>query len=361
MVKQLRLPRYVSAFRDKGGIVRYRFRCTRKGIDTYMKAQPFSTEWEAEYRALLAGTVAPMVIGAGRAAPGTIADLVARYRASDEWPRKTAGTRRNWESSLAKLTENVGNVTVANWTAERAAKVLAKMHDRPFAADNFRKRMKALWAWAVRHGIAKSNPWATTRPYAKKTEGFRTWTEAEIATFTARYPAGTKEHLALHLMLGTFARRSDAIRLGPQHVRDGRLRFRSLKTGAEVDIPITPDLRASLAAYKGEGLCFLLTAFNRPFKDAGFGNWFADRCKAAGVPGRAHGLRKLAAVRMAEAGATLPELMAWGGWTTEREPLRYITQANRGKLADAGAAKLSRARARLDKSTPKPLRERPKK
>jgi integrase len=361
-VKQVRLPRYVSTFRDRGGIVRYRFRCARKGIDTYMRAQPFTPEWEAEYRALLAGTVAPMRdIGAGRAVPGTIADLVARYRASDEWPRKGAATRKAWESSLGKLTANLGDNSVAAFTSEQAGRILAKMHDRPFAADNFRKRMKALWAWGVRQRLTKMNPWTETRPYLRKTEGFRPWSEAEVATFIGRYPPGTREHLALALMLATFARKSDAIRLGPQHIRDGRLRFRARKNGEPLDIPVIGELIEALASQLLDGLCFLVTAHGRPFTNAGFGNWFADRCKAAGVPGRSHGLRKLAAMRMAHVGATLPELMAWGGWKTEREPLRYIREAERGRLADNAAAKLSRARASLDNSTSNALQKGKKK
>lgn len=356
MVKQVRLPRYVSAFRDRGGILRYRFRCARKGVDAYMKAKPFSPEWEAEYRALLAGTVAPLVVGEGRTTPGTIADLVARYRASDEWSRKGPATRKAWNASLARLSGNLGAYGVGTVTAEQAGKILARMRDKPFAADNFRKRMKALWAWAVRQRLAKANPWADTRPFGVKTEGFRPWSEDEVATFTSRFPVGTREHLALALMLGTFARRSDAIRLGPQHLQQGRLRFRSRKTGAELDLPLLPELRAALERHKAAGLCFLMTAAGAPFTDAGFGNWFAERCKEAGVPGRSHGLRKLAAIRMAQAGATLPQLMAWGGWTTEREPLRYIQQANRAQLADAAAAKLSIARARLVKRGGKALK-----
>lgn len=356
-MKQVRLPRYVSTFRDRGGIVRYRFRCARKDIDCYMRAAPFTTEWEEEYRGLLVGTVAPLVIGAGRATPGTIADLVSRYRASDEWPRKGPATRRAWESSLGKLVDNIGCDPLASLTAERAGRVLATMHAKPHAADNFRKRMKALWAWGVRQRIARENPWVATRPYAVKTEGFRPWTETEVDTFCLFYPLGTKEHLALSLMLGTFARHSDTIRMGPQHVQDARLKFKARKTGANLDIPILPYLAAALAAHKTGALCYIVTAYGLPFSDAGFGNWFADRCKKAGVPGRAHGLRKLAAIRMAEADATLPQLMAWGGWKTEREPLRYIQQANRGRLADAGAAKLSSARGKLDKLTRNTLKQ----
>jgi integrase len=355
-VKQVRLPRYVSCFRDAGGIVRYRFRCQRKGIDTYMRAAPFTSEWEAEYRALLAGTVAPVSVGTGRFPPGSIGDLAARYRASDAWARKSPATRKAWLLSLSKLTGAIGAFAVRDVTPQRAAQLIAKMSGRPWAADNFRKRMRALWAWGMRQGLAKANPWADTEPLRLKTEGHRAWTEEEVARFVAHYPPGTREHLAMALMLATFARRSDAIRLGPQHVRDGRLQFRARKNGEPLDIPVIGELQAALAACPADGLCFLVTGYGKPFTDAGFGGWFADRCKAAGVPGRAHGLRKLAAIRMALAGATLPQLMAWGGWATEREPLRYIRAADRARLADDAAAKLSRHRQNLDRLRPNTLK-----
>jgi hypothetical protein len=44
-------------------------------------------------------------------------------------------------------------------------------------------------------------------------------------------------------------------------------------------------------------LTFLVNEWGRPFTDAGFGNWFRDRCIETGVPGRAHGLRKAGAIR----------------------------------------------------------------
>jgi hypothetical protein len=36
-----------------------------------------------------------------------------------------------------------------------------------------------------------------------KTDGFRTWDEGDIAQFEARHPVGTKERLALALLLYT--------------------------------------------------------------------------------------------------------------------------------------------------------------
>jgi hypothetical protein len=73
---------------------------------------------------------------------------------------------------------------------------------------------------------------------------------------------------------------------------------------------------------------------------ASFGNWFADQCRDAGVPGRAHGLCKASAIRQALNGATAFELMAWHGWKTIDEAQRYVEQANMMKLADSAAAKV---------------------
>lgn len=97
---------------------------------------------------------------------------------------------------------------------------------------------------------------------------------------------------------------------------------------------------AELAHQKADQLFYLMTDYGKPFTAAGFGNWFADRCREAAVPGRAHGLRKASAVRHALNGATAPELMAWHGWKTIGEAQRYIEEANRIKLAASAGAKM---------------------
>ena len=77
--------------------------------------------------------------------------------------------------------------------------------------------------------------------------------------------------------------------------------------------------------------------WGRPFTDAGFGNWFRDRCVEAGVPGRAHGLRKAGATIAANNGATSRQLMAIFGWDTPKEPERYTRAADQKHLAEAHA------------------------
>ena len=87
--------------------------------------------------------------------------------------------------------------------------------------------------------------------------------------------------------LYTGCRREDAVRLGSQHVRNGRIKFRQAKNEhrnpIDIDIPLHSELEASIAATPSGHLTFLITEFGRPFTPAGFGNWFRARCDEAGL------------------------------------------------------------------------------
>ena len=85
-----------------------------------------------------------------------------------------------------------------------------------------------------------------------------------------------------------------------------------------------------------------VTGTGAPYTVWGFGNWFRDRCVEAGVPGRAHGLRKAGAVTAAENGATTKQLMAIFGWLTLEQAETYVESANREKLASDGMPLLVR-------------------
>jgi hypothetical protein len=56
--------------------------------------------------------------------------------------------------------------------------------------------------------------------------------------------------------------------LGPQHVRNGRIRYRQAKNEhsnpVDIDIPLHPDLPAAIAAAPSEHLTFLVTDVGRP-------------------------------------------------------------------------------------------------
>jgi integrase len=80
-------------------------------------------------------------------------------------------------------------------------------------------------------------------------------------------------------------------------------------------------------------MTFLVTDYGRAFTDGSFGNWFHDRCIEAGVPGRAHGLRKAGATIAANNGATAYQLMAIFGWDTLKMAEVYTKAADQQRLA----------------------------
>jgi integrase len=200
--------------------------------------------------------------------------------------------------------------------------------------------MQALFKWAVANDEAPRNPTRDVAPIRYVEKGYHTWTLEE----EARHPIGTKARLAVALLLYTACRREDVVRLGPQHVRRGRVRFTQAKNEhrnpVQVDIPLHSDLAAVIDASRSGHLTFLATTFGKPFTPSGFGNWFRERCNEAGLPHcSAHGLRKATAARLAERGATPHEIMAVTGHRSLEEVERYTRAAGRAGLADSAMAK----------------------
>jgi integrase len=113
----------------------------------------------------------------------------------------------------------------------------------------------------------------------------------------------------------TGLRRGDAVRLGRQHVRNGVATIKTEKTGTEVTLPILLVLARTLEAGPCGDLTFIAGEYGRPLTKESFGNLFRKACRDAGLHNRfAHGLRKAAATRAANAGATVAELEAIFGW-----------------------------------------------
>lgn len=169
----------------------------------------------------------------------------------------------------------------------------------------------------------------------------------EVRQFENHHPIGSKPRLALAVMLYTGQRRSDIVRLGPQHIKDGWITLTQAKNRdrkpVTLSIPLLPELKAVLDATPTGNLAFLVTAFGKPFTSNGFGNWFRKQCDEAGLKHcSAHGLRKAGAALAAENGATERQLMAIFGWTTMKEASRYTRAARQKVLAASGMKLLSR-------------------
>src|SRR5690606_38810774 len=145
------------------------------------------------------------------------------------------------------------------------------------------------------------------------------WTEAEIAQFEKRWPLGTRERLAMELLLCTSLRESDAVTVGRQHRQGHELHLHHGKNDSATIIPLAPSLEAAMDAYDSGTLTYIATKYGQPFTVKGFYNWFKRACVKAGLPHCSpHGLRKAASRRLAEAGATPLEGRAVTGHKTDR-------------------------------------------
>ena len=119
--------------------------------------------------------------------------------------------------------------------------------------------------------------------------------------------------------------------------------------------PIRNDLRAALAATPLGDLTYLVSDQGRPFTINGLGNKMRDWCDVAGLSHcSSHGLRKAAAVILAENGATAPELCALFGWSKLETAEIYIREAQKRKMVGNAFARLDEYRNRESVSVSRP-------
>ncbi|MEO6092661.1 MAG: tyrosine-type recombinase/integrase [Novosphingobium sp.] len=351
------LPQWVSEYRDRHGKARYRFR--RKGFEQYLFKHPPGTEgFRQEYEACKSGVAAAAIeAGAGRAQPGSFDDLITRYYRSPDFLDPSDRTREVYRGVIERWRVKYGKAKVRDLEPRHVADMMAEMLPHRTAANMLRKRLRALVQFAIRQGLAERNPVTATKPYKVDSAGFHTWDEDEIAQYQARHPEGTKARLALDLMLWTGQRGGDARVMGPQHVKNKRLLVTQEKTGASVSLPILPALAASIMAAKTGALIFVLSEHGKPYSRKGFGNKFRQWCDEAGLPQcSAHGLRKAAARRFAEAGCSNQQIKSWTGHTTDSEVSRYTAAADQQTLADAaGEMLMANLRERLANRDRNPL------
>ena len=348
----------VLTIADRHGKLRHRLRRTVKGqrIDCYLPGVIGSTEFRAAYEQACEG----VRVAGHRARPGTIAYLIESYLESVAYRGLAPGTQATKRGRLDWIKRSVGAAVYAK-VEPRHVEALMGKKGGPAAANQLRKDMSQLFRFAAKRlGYAGPNPAALADTHKAASGGFHTWTEDEIAVYRAAHRNGTKARLAFEILLGTGAARQDAAALTRCNIRGARLHYRRGKTGQDVDLPILPELVAELA-HVPPGQLMLLAHGERAkaYTPESFGNWFRDRCTEASLPHcSAHGLRKAGARRLAEAGASEFEVMAFLAHRTAKEASRYVAAANRATLADSGLAKLrnktggnlSNLPERLDKS-----------
>jgi integrase len=336
---------YIHEFRDRHGKIRRYVRLPgRKRVP--LPGLPGTEAFNGVYAAALAGEAPRLEVGASRSKPGTVNAAIVAYFGSVAFMNLASETRRTRRNILEAFRQANGDKRIASLERRHIADmVAAKAARTPAAAQGFLKTIRALTQYCQSIGMIEADPAAGVKNVKLRSRGIYTWSETDIAAFEQKHPIGSRARLALALLINTGQRRADVIRMGRQHLRDGAIHVTQQKTAAVLAIPVLSELAAIIDATPSDHLTFLVTRDGSPFSPAGFGNLFREWCNQAGLPRKcsAHGLRKAACRRLAEAGCSAPEIMSISGHASLREVQRYCAAADQARMARTAMATVATA------------------
>ena len=296
--------------------------------------------WD-EYNEALASKPKPE---ARKNASGTLEWLVRRYKTSAHYLNLKPSTRTARDYIMKKVCDQSGDKPYAAIAKKHIQAGIDRRAKTPQAANNFLVAMSVLFNWAVESEYIAVNPCEGVTPLKIRSDGHHTWTMDEIEKFRVKWPLGTKPRLALDFLLYSGLRVSDAIIAGRQHMREGLLVMRTVKTNSEVFIPILAPLQQSIDACKADNMNIITGERGQPFASSNtFSAWFRLKREAVGLPDvcTPHGLRKAGATIAANDGASARELMSLFGWSRISMAETYTKSADRAKLAKAAAERIA--------------------
>jgi integrase len=301
--------------------------------------------WTAYYKAMEGGATPVVEAGALKTKSGSFDALIAAYYKSSAFTALEKSTQATYRNQLEQFRKEHGMKPVAALKAKHVDAILGEIATRSTAqAQKLRKRLVKLMALAVKWEYITENPMLNAERIKHKTKGYATWTDADIAAFRAYWKDGTAQRLAFEILFYTGLRRSDAVKLGRQHIHGDYIVITTKKSSdmVELNIPIHKDFRRVLDASERKHLTFITTAYGSARSEKAFTNWLIEAGQEAGLPSHRspHGVRKAACRTLAEAGCTALEIMSITGHTNIKEIETYCAAVNRRHLAQIAITKL---------------------
>ena len=367
---------YLIRIRSRGRDYWY-FR--RHGLRTKLPGAPGEPAFMEAYQRSRTASDAP---ARPTATAGSLAALIAAYRGSPDWDALKPATRIDYNKALDPLMTRFGHLPVATMPRafviklrdEYARKAVLDKQGKPtldpdgkataVATPRRANRMVAvlrlLLSWAVDHGWRRDNP--ALRPKLLRTgDGYRAWTPAELAQFLAHTGAEMRD--AAELAIGTGQRGIDLIAMSWAAYDGTAIEVVQEKTGARTWLPCPARLKTWLDARDRRAVTILTRPDGKPWGLSHFQHQASAAIRAAGLKGVVwHGLRAMAAVQLAEAGASDAELQAVIGWATASMAAKYRRGADQKQRAVAAVEKLDAHRNRQAANasgTPSAKRKRP--
>ncbi|WP_375609781.1 MULTISPECIES: tyrosine-type recombinase/integrase [unclassified Bartonella] len=282
----------------------------------------------------------------GKLVEGSFAWLLKQYLNSSNWHNLAKATKKQREYTLMKVCDTIGHISYQAIEKKHIIAGVERRKETPAMARDFLQSLNGLFKWAIEQGLLESNPTlGITRPPLKNKEGFPVWTEEDVEKYYQRWSHGTHERVWIDVLLYTGLRRGDAVRIGWKDVKDNIIHLKTEKSQFKTDVflPILPELAKTLKVGPIGEETFICSKRRKALSKENFGTLFYKACIQAGIKKSAHGLRKLAATRAANSGATVSQLKALFGWTDDAMASLYTKSADRKKLALESIQKLQKS------------------
>jgi hypothetical protein len=164
-----------------------------KGPRTRIWAAHGTPEFDAEYRAAIAGEAPTSLAGASKASLQWLWDS---YRETGAWTSLALSTRRQRENIMVHVLAQSGAKPYRAIGPQNIQDGLDNRSKTPAAARNFLDTMKGLFRWAKKRKHVKKDPTADSDiepPKKKKSKGFPAWTREDVETYRRRWPLGTRQ------------------------------------------------------------------------------------------------------------------------------------------------------------------------
>jgi integrase len=252
--------------------------------------------------------------------PRSFEALIARYLTRPEFTTKLAPrTQKLYRGYLEEMRIRYGDLLIDHFDVQAVEDIKAALQTQPRKANQILALFRILLGYAVRLRLLRDNP--ALRPEMLPTPArTQIWSYAEEDAFLAA--ARPSLRLAIGLLIYTAQRPSDVLAMTKAHVteRDGRLwiALRQAKTGELLDLPVHARLAFILRKRVVEtdnSLLLVPSPTGMPWAYRNFARAWDEAKQRANVNDRQRrDLRRTGVVRLAEAGATVPQIAAVTGW-----------------------------------------------
>ena len=236
------LPQYVRLKRGANGVDYIYFE--RGGGRVRIKEELFSPEFWAEYARLRKGLpTAP--------ARFNWSSLIVSYRTSERYTKLAVRTRKDYEKALEYIEKNIGSEDPRDTKRHNVIAARDAVIDTVKFSRDVVSVFSVLFEHSIDEGWRKDNPAkGVTRPRTPENKATKRkpWPDALVERFRATAPLESRARLIFELCISTGQRIGDVLEMRESDIEDGAIHVKQNKTGAELWIPMTPQLEAAIAA-----------------------------------------------------------------------------------------------------------------